>query len=79
MEHAEGSGQGRLGVLAWQPQQVGPVEALAFRVEAVDVVDDIPLEVEHLERFTVERAPQREELLHEPDDLAALGLHAHLT
>jgi len=35
----------------------------------------IPLEVEHLERLAVERAAQGEELLHEPDDLVALGVH----
>ena len=55
------------------------MEALAVVVQAVDVLDHFTLEVEDLEGLTVERAAQGEELLHESDDLAALGLHVHLT
>ena len=51
------------------------MEALAVVVQAVDVLDHFTLEVEDLEGLTVERAAQGEELLHELDDLAALGLH----
>ena len=44
----------------------------------VDVILDFEDAARH-EGLTVERAAQGEELLHEPDDVAALGLHVHLT
>ena len=52
--------------------------ALALIIEAVDVVDDLTLEVEHLEGLAVVGTTQGEELFEEADDVVALGVHRHL-